>query len=96
MGDWTITITGHGIHDNDRPEDADAMAVKFAGELRAAGHEVHSCTFLLDQGDGNALGRSLLDDAGGGLGYVYYPGGLDDPRPYPAERERGNDRSDRT
>lgn len=27
-------------------------------------------------------------------GSVHYPAGLDDPQPYPQERERGNDRSD--
>jgi hypothetical protein len=37
-------IEGHGIHDNDRDADADAMLRIFAGQLADAGHEVDSAT----------------------------------------------------
>jgi hypothetical protein len=47
MGHWTITIVGHGIHDNGRQDDADQMAAAFVGELRAAGHEVTDAGFSL-------------------------------------------------
>lgn len=47
MGNWSILIRGHGIHDNKRQDDADQMAAVFVGELKAAGHEVTECTFAL-------------------------------------------------
>lgn len=40
MGNWTMVVEGHGIHDNGKPEDADAMLRNFAGDLRIAGHVV--------------------------------------------------------
>jgi len=33
MGEWTIVIQGHGIHDNGRPDDADAICQRFVDEL---------------------------------------------------------------
>lgn len=45
MGNYVIHIEGAGIHDNGREDDADAMLKTFAGQLAAAGHQVHSATF---------------------------------------------------
>lgn len=59
MGNWTITIKGHGIHDNGRQDDADAMAAVLVSELRAAGHDVAACTFSLHYGAGQTTERSL-------------------------------------
>lgn len=41
MGQWTITITGHGIHDNGREDDADAICRRFVEEL-AKSQEIYS------------------------------------------------------
>lgn len=79
MGDWTITITGHGIHDNGRQDDADSMAAVFAGELKAAGHQVHSCTFSLTSKD---VLSTMPHVTSTHSGPVHYPNGLDDPQPY--------------
>jgi hypothetical protein len=46
MGTWQIVISGHGIHHNGKQEDAETMAAVFVGELRAAGHDVHSASFV--------------------------------------------------
>lgn len=45
MGNWAIVVNGHGIHDNGRDDDADAMTAQFADELRARGHVLSSVTF---------------------------------------------------
>jgi hypothetical protein len=37
MGEWNITIQGHGIHDNGRDDDADAIMARFVEELRKSG-----------------------------------------------------------
>lgn len=47
MGNWKISITGHGIHHNGRQDDAETMAAVFIGELLAAGHEVSAAEFIL-------------------------------------------------
>jgi len=44
MGHWTMHIEGHGLHDNGRDDDADAMLRVFAGKLADSGHEVDSAT----------------------------------------------------
>jgi hypothetical protein len=44
MGNWSMHIEGHGIHDNGQEEDADSMLRDFAGQLRIKGHAVHSAT----------------------------------------------------
>lgn len=46
MGEWTIVIQGHGIHDNGRPDDADAICARFVDELARSG-EVHSAQFTV-------------------------------------------------
>lgn len=40
MGTWRITVEGHGIHHNNRVDDADAMAKTFVKTLKAAGHQI--------------------------------------------------------
>jgi hypothetical protein len=47
MGHWTIHIEGHGIHDNGRPDDADARLRDFTDQLAADGHEVHSASITV-------------------------------------------------
>ena len=39
MGYWKMTIDGHGIHDNGKEDDADAMLQDFLDKLSEAGHE---------------------------------------------------------
>jgi hypothetical protein len=47
MGNWRITIEGHGAHHNGRQDDADTMAATFVGELRAANHQVDAASMVL-------------------------------------------------
>lgn len=47
MGNWKITIHGHGIHHNKRPDDADVIARVFAGQLQAAGHQLDKAELQL-------------------------------------------------
>ena len=46
MGQWTIVIHGHGIHDNGRDDDADAICRRFVDELARSG-EVQSAQFTV-------------------------------------------------
>jgi hypothetical protein len=48
MGQWAMHIEGGGIHDNSRPDDADAMLKAFAEDL-AKHHTVNSVTFTVGQ-----------------------------------------------
>lgn len=45
MGNWSMHVEGHGVHDNGRDTDADSMLRDFAGQLRIKGHEVHAVSF---------------------------------------------------
>jgi hypothetical protein len=47
MGTWEIKIRGTGMHDNGKPEDADALARKLVADLRAAGSTVREAGFSL-------------------------------------------------
>lgn len=47
MGQWTITIEGHGIHDNGKNEDADVLAKEFVDKLESYGHQVHHASFTV-------------------------------------------------
>lgn len=47
MGQWNMTILGHGIHDNHREDDADAMLTEFVKALEAKGHEIEGATFTV-------------------------------------------------
>ncbi len=53
MGAWTIVIQGHGIHDNGRDDDADAICQRFVDEL-AKSQEIQLVHFTV--GAGRALG----------------------------------------
>jgi len=53
MGEWTIVIQGHGIHDNGHPDDADAICQRFVDEL-AKSQEIKSAAFTV--GARRALG----------------------------------------
>lgn len=55
MGHWKITIDGHGIHHNKRPDDANVMTADFIAALRKAGHEVLSAEFALTGAGGEDL-----------------------------------------
>lgn len=46
MGEWTIVIQGHGIHDNDRDDDADAICRRFVDEL-ARSQDIQSAHFTV-------------------------------------------------
>jgi hypothetical protein len=46
MGQWAIVIQGHGIHDNGRSDDADAICARFLAELEKS-QQVVSCTFTV-------------------------------------------------
>jgi hypothetical protein len=42
VGEWTIVIQGHGIHDNGRDDDADAICQRFVDELARSQHIQHA------------------------------------------------------
>ena len=46
MGQWTIVIQGHGIHDNGRADDADAICARFLDELTKS-QDLLSCIFTV-------------------------------------------------
>jgi hypothetical protein len=46
MGEWTISIQGHGIHDNGREDDADAILARFVAELEKS-QELQSVHFTV-------------------------------------------------
>lgn len=46
MGQWSMHVEGHGIHDNGRDDDADIMFAEFVNELRKH-HDVVSATFTV-------------------------------------------------
>ncbi len=58
MGEWTIVIQGHGIHDNGRPDDADAICQRFVDEL-AKSQEIQAAAFTA--GARRALGVPVPD-----------------------------------
>ena len=46
MGEWTIVVQGHGIHDNGRVDDADAICRRFVAEL-AKSQQIESVRFTV-------------------------------------------------
>lgn len=58
MGEWNITIHGHGIHDNGRDDDADAIMARFVEELRKS-QEVKSAVFTV--GAAREIGVRMAD-----------------------------------
>jgi len=49
MGNWNISIYGHGCHHNNRADvvDADVQAKEFVEALKKAGHTVERATFTV-------------------------------------------------
>jgi hypothetical protein len=47
MGQYSIHVEGHGIHDNGREDDADTMLRDFVERLGSAGHSIGSATFTV-------------------------------------------------
>jgi hypothetical protein len=47
MGQWVMHIEGHGIHDNGRPDDADAMLKEFVEKLRESGQSLGGVSFTV-------------------------------------------------
>lgn len=45
MGNWNISITGVGVHHNDKPGDADRIAQEAVDRLKAAGHSITHASF---------------------------------------------------
>lgn len=50
MGSWTITINGHGQHDNGQPEDIETLAAGVVAELKAIGHTVEHASVTIGSG----------------------------------------------
>lgn len=46
MGQWTLVVHGHGIHDNGREDDADKIAERFVAELEKS-QEIQSAEFTV-------------------------------------------------
>ena len=46
MGQWSMHIEGHGIHDNHREDDADAILARFVAELEKS-QELQSVYFTV-------------------------------------------------
>lgn len=46
MGEWTMVVNGHGIHDNGREDDADALLEKFISDLQRS-QQVDSVQFTV-------------------------------------------------
>lgn len=47
MGQWNISIQGHGIHDNGLDHDAEVLTRAFVEQLEDAGHVVTSTHFTV-------------------------------------------------
>jgi hypothetical protein len=47
MGNWAVTIHGHGIHDSGKSNDAEHLVSEFIKELKAKGHGVNSVRFTV-------------------------------------------------
>ena len=75
MGQWNISIQGHGVHDNGRDDDAERMTRAFVESLIEKGHLVTSVHFTVgearrlvgpqesDYADGKTPERTWWDDA---------------------------------
>lgn len=51
MGSWTITVHGHGIHDNDKEGDVDKLLEQFLLDLKAkGGHVIEAATLTVGGG----------------------------------------------
>lgn len=50
MGSWSLSIHGHGIHDNGKEEDVDQLLEKFIQELKDAGHQLDAAYLTIGSG----------------------------------------------
>ncbi len=50
MGQWNISIQGHGVHDNGHDDDAEVMTRAFVEQLEDLGHVVTSVHFTVGGG----------------------------------------------
>lgn len=57
MGTWRILVDGHGIHHNDKAEDADKLARKLVALLKDAGQDIHRAEFQLTDSEFNHIYR---------------------------------------
>lgn len=62
MGNWRITIEGHGQHHNKQAADAENLASDFVEQLKRRGHEVSSATFALQRRRENHEGFEYAPD----------------------------------
>lgn len=60
MGNWQISIEGHGIHHNRGDNDADQLAADLVQRLREAGHYITRASFTA--GSATRLGPEAADD----------------------------------
>lgn len=50
MGSWSLSIFGHGIHDNGRDGDVDRIVERFVRELKDAGHQLDAVYLTVGSG----------------------------------------------
>lgn len=55
MGNWNISISGHGTHHNKRETDANVQAARFVESLLLVGHGIESATFSLTDHKGQPV-----------------------------------------
>jgi hypothetical protein len=67
MGNWHISIDGHGVHDNDMSYDVNERLRDFIAQLLNDGHVIHHTSLTI----GGA--RKLELDEHGRLDYRYLP-----------------------
>jgi len=67
MGNWHISIDGHGVHDNGMDYDAEVRLKEFVDQLLKDGHAVHHASITI----GGA--RKLELDEHGKMDYRYLP-----------------------
>jgi hypothetical protein len=70
MGSWALHVQGHGTHNNDKPDDVDAMFAKFLKSLSEAGQAVDSASVVV--GAGHALTPDRQFNAQSGEADVVY------------------------
>lgn len=75
MGNWRITIEGHGQHHNNKLADAEEIARGFVPQLTSNGHQVERARFELVRSTGANIDERIY----GG------PEDLTQPRPKPAQ-----------
>lgn len=68
MGSWSISIHGHGIHDNGKEGDVDALLQEFIRELKEkGGHQIDAVHLTV--GSGRKYAEDPADRDHTGTGY---------------------------